>query len=219
MSKDEHSSYGQISLSRVSVGGSGANLYGSSIKHGTVFSISIYESSKERKFNEDRVYAGEELICVDLSAAQLTEFMTSPNIGFGVPCTIRRFNGEGREPCPEISQRQLIDDELKSNLEKIMKDSVQLINQATDLFGQKTFKKSEQNDLLDKLNRLRTELECNLPFVQKQFNESMDKTVKEAKSEIEAFFDSKVKQLGLEAIQDKLADALLPENSPKLLEE
>ena len=217
--QEQHESYGQISLSRVSVGGGGANLFGSSIKHGTVFSVTVYESSKRRKFNEDGAYVNKELICVDLSAAQLTEFMTSPNMGFGVPCTIRRFNGEGRAPCPEVSHRQLIDEELKEDLSELMESSVQLIERASEICSQKTIKKSEQAELISALERLRTEIECNLPFVQKQFNRSMDKVVKEAKSEIEVFFDSKVEQLGIQAIRDKLADLLLPADDVLKLEQ
>jgi hypothetical protein len=49
---------------------------------------------------------------------------------------------------------------------------------------------------------LRQEVRSNLPFIQSMFNEQMDKTVKEAKGEIEAFTQNKIHALGLEKLED-----------------
>jgi len=43
---------------------------------------------------------------------------------------------------------------------------------------------------------------ANMPFVQTQFNEAMDKTVTEAKAEVEAFVSHKVTSLGLASLKE-----------------
>jgi len=43
-----------------------------------------------------------------------------------------------------------------------------------------------------------------IPFLQKSFNEAMDKTVNEAKGEVEAFVMNKVTSLGIEKMKDDL---------------
>jgi len=43
-------------------------------------------------------------------------------------------------------------------------------------------------------------IKSNIPFVNEQFTEQMDKTITEAKGEIEAFIEHKIRSAGLEAI-------------------
>ena len=59
------------------------------------------------------------------------------------------------------------------------------------------------------LNPIDNEISSNLPFVNQQFNESMEKTVGEAKASIEQYFNSKIQQLGIDAVKAN-PDLLLP---------
>ena len=43
-----------------------------------------------------------------------------------------------------------------------------------------------------------------MPFVQKSFNKAMDKTVHEAKGEVEAFVMNKVTSLGIEGLEKEM---------------
>jgi hypothetical protein len=47
-----------------------------------------------------------------------------------------------------------------------------------------------------------------IPFVQSQFNEAMDKTVTEARAEVEAFVDNKIRSLGIQALEGEVQKAL-----------
>ena len=51
---------------------------------------------------------------------------------------------------------------------------------------------------------LRQEVESHVPFIQNSFNEQMDKTVLEAKGEVEGFVMHKVISAGLEGLQKEL---------------
>lgn len=78
---------GQISTSRIS--GGSINLYGSSIQHHEVVSITINASQTYRDYNQDFFTPLETKVEVWLSAAQWAEFLTRMNAGGGTPCTIR----------------------------------------------------------------------------------------------------------------------------------
>lgn len=49
---------------------------------------------------------------------------------------------------------------------------------------------------------LEQEISANIPFIQKSFNEQMDKTVQEAKGEIECHIATSINKLGIEKIND-----------------
>ena len=51
---------------------------------------------------------------------------------------------------------------------------------------------------------LRQEIESNVPFIQQSFNEQMDKTVMEAKGEVEGFVMNKLMSAGLEGLQKEM---------------
>lgn len=185
---DKHESYGLIRLNNVSMGGKGANLFGSSIQHENVLSVTLYEASESRKYSEASYYAEKELATVYLSLSQFTQFITSPNVGFGTPCTIIRFNGQGREECPPSMVRETIEKEMKEEIHSIMGASLSILNELTSICEQKTpLKKSQQSELMNKMQKLHHSIAESLPFLQEQFDRTMEETISAAKAEIESF--------------------------------
>jgi len=61
--------------------------------------------------------------------------------------------------------------------------------------------KADKETILKGIKMLRQEIESNVPFIQQSFNEQMDKTVLEAKGEVEGFVMHKVISTGLEGLQ------------------
>ena len=51
---------------------------------------------------------------------------------------------------------------------------------------------------------LMQDVNSNLPFVQRSFNKSIDKTVLEAKGEVEAFVMNKVTSLGIKGLEKEM---------------
>ena len=66
----------------------------------------------------------------------------------------------------------------------------------------KTIGKADRAEILSKLDMIIQEIGSNTKFIQKQFHEQMDKTVLEAKAEIEAFTQNKLTSIGLDAIKN-----------------
>ena len=72
---------------------------------------------------------------------------------------------------------------------------------------------------------IQQDINCNLPFVAKSFNEhneydyslveykgnkeKLDKSLSSAKIEIDAFIDSKIRQTGIQALKDQVANTNL----------
>jgi hypothetical protein len=74
---------------------------------------------------------------------------------------------------------------------------------ATEILSrQKPATKKEKELILDSLEYLKQEIAQNMPFVQKSFNEQMDKTVTEARGEIESYVNGVVQGLGISRLED-----------------
>lgn len=100
-----------------------------------------------------------------------------------------------------MSKREQFEDEFKLQRENATRLSAELIQEVTELFNQKgTLKKADKEEILRKLNKLKMDIGINTDFIVNQFNEQMDKTVMEAKGEIEAFYQNKVNAIAHAAL-------------------
>jgi len=218
---ETHESYGMVGFSRVSTHPP-TNLFGSSIKHGNLIALRISTARKYREYQKDRYMADERVIEVELSATQFAEAITSFNVGQGVPCTLRYVRGdeynkekrEFRERCPEINFKQQATNELKkemsdlgAKLDLLKKDSEEILTRKEPI------KVADKKKLLEDLRQIDMELRSNIPFIHECFNESVDKTVTEAKGEIEATFQTVRERLGDAAIAGKIEVPMLEESN------
>ena len=139
---------------------------------------------------------------VEMSYSQFAEAITSMNIGTGVPVTVQWTEKDGKiPPCDFVSKREQFEDEFKTQRKNATRVSEELIQEVTELFNQKgTLKKADKEDILRKLNKLKMDIGINTDFIVNQFNEQMDKTVMEAKGEIEAFYQNKVNTIASAAL-------------------
>lgn len=208
--KEEHPSYGLLSISRQ---GSNKNrsLFGSSIKHQRTVCLRIKRAAKERNLNRHWYFARETLIEIEMSPVQFSEAITSFNYGDGVPVTIDFVKGEGKiESCPEDSIRDLFVDEFEKDIDEISERLDDLMKIVTKMKSETGgLKAKEKKDLCEKIEMLNQNLKSNLPFVLKQFNEQMEKSVGEAKGEIDSFITNLTLKLGSETLKEKIAGGLL----------
>lgn len=203
-SKETHESYGMIGVSRFSCS-PGISLFGSSIKHSNAISITIRAAEVCRHLNRDWYHGLDEIIEVELSPTQFAEMITSLNVGDGVPCTIRHINLNRKENPPEVKQRQIFEDEFKNDikeLEKICSEDVKEIDKILNKKGTITVK--ERKEAWNKVLKVFNKIGDHIPFLQKQFNEAMDKTVLEAKGEVDAFVTNKVTSLGIKGLEQEM---------------
>lgn len=210
--RTSHPSYGTLAFSR-KTGGS-TTLFGSSIEHRDIISMKLYHADITRGLHSDFIYGNKLITEVEMSYSQFAEAITSMNMGSGVPVTIRWTEKDGKiPPCDFVSKREQFSDEFKENCKKATEDAQQLIKDVTDLFSQKkALTKSDKDAILNKLHHLNMNIGCNMDFIADQFNEQMDKTVMEAKGEIEAFMQNKVNSIASAALVEHRDELLALEN-------
>lgn len=196
---DTHPSYAMIGFSRVTTN-KPENLFGASIKHGTYMTCTIRRANKVRRLSGDNYYAGEEIISIAMTEDQFARAISSPNVGYGAPCTIEHILGERPPACPEVNPRELYEKEFAASVKGVYDGVEGLIKEARELLEMKSPTKANRQVLISKLEALSRDLSSNLPFVQSRFNESVEATIHEARSEVTAHAMEVQARMGMEAL-------------------
>ena len=196
--REEHESFALVQISKVQ-SSHGVNLFGSSMKHRSFFQLTISRAVKERNLNTDWYHGREELIQVYLSPAQFAEMITSQNQGEGNPCTLHRLAHNTMEACPQVTKRQELQSEFEKHMKEItcrlktMEDTVQAISDKPSAVTKK-----DRAELVKAIYMMKQEVNANLPFMRKCYEESITKSVTEAKCEIESYLATRgVSAMGL----------------------
>lgn len=209
--RTSHESFGMAGFSRSSIGGKGVYLFGSSIKHNSTITFRVHHAEVDRHLEQDWFHATDRLpiVEIEMSQSQFAEMITSMNMGDGVPVTIRSIYEHRTEPCPHESKRMQHSNEFKQSIRKTAESLKDAKVKMQKLIGK--LPKKDQEELLGTMQGFIQEIESNIPFYEDQFTRQMNKTVTEAKSEVEAFVTSKIHNAGIQAI---LKDA----DAPKTIE-
>lgn len=211
-----HPAYGTLLFNRAQCGGcgEGRSLFGSSIKHHNVITMTLYHADTTRGFNRDWTHGNSLILEAEMSYSQFAEAITSFGMGTGVPVTLTYTEKDGNLPqCDFVSKREQFTKEFSNTIGKAYEDSKSLIGDLENLFGQKkSFTKADKEEILRKLNQISANIGSNAKFIADQFNEQMDKTVREAKGEVEAFCQNKITSIANAAIAEKREEILQLDN-------
>jgi hypothetical protein len=195
----KHPSYGLASFSRIS-GGHRA-LFGSSIQSQHTITLSISRAKHDRSLSNDWYHVQQELIEIEMSNNQFAELITSFNMGSRIPVTIRHINHEQYPSPPFQSKADIFSAEFGKQMQNFGVDMKKTVEQANDILNNKnTIGKGDREVIIKSIETLMRHITSEIPFVQKQFTESMGKTIVEAKSEVEAFIENKIRSTGLNAL-------------------
>lgn len=216
--KTSHPAYGTISFNRAY--GTKTALFGSSIEHSSTITLEVKHAEIERGMSKDWIFGNKPIVEVEMSYSQFAEAITSFGCGTGIPCTIRYTEKDGQIPkCDFVSKRKQFINEFKGQTDKAMEESKGLINEIADLFSsKKTLTKADKENILKKLDKLNSDIGSNIGFIADQFNEQMEKTVMEAKGEIESFCQNKINAIANASLVEHREEFLKLEN-PVQIEE
>jgi hypothetical protein len=206
--KTSHPSYGTLLFNRAY--GGKTPLFGSSIEHSNVITMELRHADITRGLNRDDIFGDKPIVKVEMSYSQFAEAITSFGQGTGIPVTIRYTEKDGViPPCDFVSKRE----QFKEQTDKAMEKSKELINEVAELFSsKKTLTKADKENILKKLNMLNYDIGSNIGFIADQFNEQMDKTVMEAKGEIESFCQNKINAIANASLVEHREEFLKLEN-------
>ena len=152
--------------------------------------------------NIDGKYEGHILIS-DVIKPTAKQAITSLNMGDGTPVTLTYLNGQRIEQCPYEDKRKVFDNELSTSMQKLAKDFKEIEKDAVDILENKrTLSKSDREIILKAFSKVYRKLTDEMPFIYSQFNEQMDKTVTEAKAEIECHIQARKDDLAALAMKN-----------------
>lgn len=207
-----HPAYGNAVLHRTH--GHIGRLHGSPLsEHTTSMRLTISRASFANDLGQDWHHATDQLIEIEFSPAQFADFITTANVGGGVPCTIRYIRPvvgiEGEDvgqipPLPDDEQLEadrVIDYFKKGRKETADALKAGLANLKTVL-AKKTLSKDDKREIEWLIGKALQDVESNEPFVLKQFTEATEKLVSSAKAEMAASVQATVEQLGFRKLEE-----------------
>lgn len=197
-----HPAFCQIGASRVS---GRTNLYASDFGHNAFMTISIRRSELHRNLFNDWHYGKEELIEVALSEAQWATFVSAPNVGSGVPCTLQHFSGKIIPGLPDPIARS---DQFSDEMKKSAAESLEALDELAEMIDALGLPKGKASQLKEQNRVARAKLASTIPFIVKQFDEHLEETVEKAKAEIHGYMINTVQRAGIAALSGP--DAIMP---------
>jgi len=200
----DHESFGVIGWSRVN--GSRSNLFGSSLQHNGWIEITVQGAREIRSSTHDTRFspAGCPIhLQVCLSEAQFAAFLTTPNRGEGVPCTVQRIGERRLEECPKDEEQIQFREELDSVGKDILLYLTEAMKKVEEMLRGPSPKKGDLKEVKGKLEATYRDLQSNLPFLLEQYNGYMDSVFFDAVARFEGHVKSMTEQLGLEHLQEK----------------
>jgi hypothetical protein len=202
----KHESFGAITANRVS---GQAYLFCSEALHNGFIRIEISEADMRRSLNEDRHMANRRLVAIEMSYEQWARFVSSFGIGMGTPCTLRQILTKQYEECPEPEHfASKFQDDLRRVMAEATKKLEGLINKLkqSNLPGEKPLGKTEQKVVLNDIELALMQIKSNIPFLEEQFDEHMEKKVAAALVEIEGVVSHGLREAGLERLREGMPD-------------
>jgi hypothetical protein len=189
-----HPAFGLIGASRVS---GSTQLYGSDFTHNAYMTITIRRSNLRRSLSRDWHSGREELIEVALSEAQWATFVSAPNVGEGVPCTLQHVQGK---MVPGIPVPQVRSDQFASDMDESLDAVASRIQAVLDRIDSMGLSKKKAEELRMELSVAKSHLKANVAFVAKSFDEHMEETVEKAKAEVHGYMTGVLVRAGLDAL-------------------
>jgi hypothetical protein len=204
MEYKKHESYGMLEINRQTSSGA-IPLFGSSIKHSNLISLKVKTASVKRDLNREWIHGEDTVVEVLMSYSQFTQAIMSFNTT-GTPVTISRLNGKSIEnDFTKESTRDTFSKEFQEIINKVLGNAAKSAKQAEQLLSSsKPMNKEQREDIKSMLYKIHQDIASNMKFVNECFNKQMDATITEAKGEVEAFVENKVRSFGLEAMQNQL---------------
>jgi len=201
--EEKHESYATMGFSRVQCS-ENMQLFGSDLGHATLIKMEVSHASKKRGLNRNWYHAKDKIIELYMSQNQFSEMITSLNIGDGIPVTLQMTERDGRISQPKTeSISRLHETEFKDQMKAVGDSARHMMDNTKKLFaGTGVLKKADRESIIKSIERVVQEIESNMPYVENCFKKSMDDVVTDAKATIEAFYQSRVTDAGLKALQN-----------------
>lgn len=191
-----HPCFAQISGSRRS---GNSVLYDSDFQHQHTVCITINTSELKRSLSNDWHHAKNQLIEVELSEAQWATFVSSLNVGGGVPCTLRYKFGES---IPGLDKPVNNREKFKVEADATLQRGINLLSSLRAELQNSKLSQKERDRLSGIITNIERSFGGSFKFVADQFDEHIEHTVERAKIEVNAYVNNMVMRSGIAALQN-----------------
>lgn len=198
--REEHESFGMVSFARVS---GSTRLFGSHLEqHHNYVVLQIRRAVVDHELARDWYHRDHcmPLVEVAMSSAQFAEAITTLNYGDGVPCTITHVDGVRMDPVPQdnAAENVKIRDAFARKLDRTVA-SIREIHDEIDRLVEvgSSVSKSRARDLRDIMAKYLRQVDRDAAFVLHSFQESAERVVQHAKSEIDATLTTSIQRAGI----------------------
>lgn len=176
-----HPSFAQIKADRVS---GNSTLYDSEFNHHNTIRVTVSSSEMVRTLSRNYHFEADDLITIEMSEAQWATFVSSLNVGSGVPCSLRRDHGEG---IPALSRPITQREKFKVEFDEKITNAIDRLGALESMITDAKLSAKAQKEMVDAINYVKRSFTSSMPFVAEKFAEHMETTVEKAKIEINAF--------------------------------
>lgn len=173
---ESHPSYGNISLYRRHSNGSRV-IFGSAANHKATVVIRISTAKMQRRIHSNTYCADENLVELELSLAQFSQFIMSTGQSEGTPCTLRYIGGQAIEECPRYEPREVYENEITKSLQELKNLSTTLESLTKTLLEKPRLTVEEKQQLKRSVRAIANTVNSNLEFIMESFQEEMDDAV------------------------------------------
>jgi hypothetical protein len=188
-----HPAFGLIGASRVSNSPPGSVLFDSDIRHQHSVVVRVSTATRKRDLSHDWIHQDKEFLEVEMSEAQWASFVSSMNVGSGVPCTIRRREDDVFVDAPPYQPR------LQESMREVHGAADKTFSQIKEALAAYEAHKTAAN--LRTLHYTIENATANVDYTARRMGEHAENVVQRARADIEAFVVNKAQQLGLTAAE------------------
>lgn len=200
--EERHPSFGLISVARWQ--STRIPLFESPFTHQHGIQIEVKSAYRRRSHLHDNFLGVDKtVLSLMMSEAQFAQFITSPNVGMGTPCTLTYVEGERVKLPSQDQTKQTFQKEAVEEFQNLSKRAEELEKLVDTLTKKGHLNAAERTLLRDATFELTRSLNDHIPYFFKRFEETMDKVVQQAKTEVEAHVNAVIAKKGLEALVQK----------------
>lgn len=184
-----HPAWGMIGAFRVS-STPGSVLFDSDIRHSHTVRVRVATGSRKRDLHRDWLHPEREFLEIEMSEAQWASFVSSMNIGSGVPCTIRRREDAVLVPDMPFESR------MQETMDEVRVAADEAVAKVAEAFAVYSAHKTVTN--LRSLEYAIKNMPANVEYAAKSLTEHTENVVQKARADIEATAVAAAKRLGIE---------------------
>ena len=144
---------------------------------------------------------------VEMTPLQWAEFLTCGGQSEGVPCTVTRVNGKSMSRPEEESVADSYLEATNEHFDEFSDGIKRFEKQLSDAIDSgKPMSKTQMKELLQNMKWFRQNSVANLDFVRTRFMEEMGSIVVKAKTEVNAYAESRLRDLGIKCLMGQSDD-------------